>query len=239
MNKLYTTITSLFILIGLGLSAQVTITFQVDVSSYGDSATVSAEGMHIAGNLGDGGATIDGNAWTNWSPADGAMTDKGNGLWEIVVEFPSASAGDSILYKYVNGSSWGTNEGGNGLTDCGIDDGNGGFNRSFVVPAADETISVCYDLCVACNAVGVSEAALSVLNTYPNPATTQLNIDFGSLTASNATFQLINTIGQVVYTGTASNSNVSTIDVSKLNAGIYFLSVQNGEEKLVEKILIQ
>lgn len=87
--------------------------------------------------------------------------------------------------------------------------------------------------------VGVENISNNKLSIYPNPANQSLNVDFGSVKANNAQLQLINTIGQVVYTGTSNSASINTIDVSSLGAGIYFLSVQNGDDRLVEKIQIQ
>lgn len=68
------------------------------------------------------------------------------------------------------------------------------------------------------------------LEVYPNPASEQLVISFESANEQFATINVQNTLGQVVYVSRQDNlvTGLHTwqIDVSKFEAGVYFVSVQ-------------
>ncbi|MFK7949591.1 MAG: T9SS type A sorting domain-containing protein [Saprospiraceae bacterium] len=97
--------------------AQVQVTFQVDMSN----ETVSADGVHIAGNL------------NGWSTDANMLTDQGNGIYAITLDL---EPGKDYEYKYLNGNVWGTEEAAPGT--CTI----GGNNRIFTAPTSDMTITV-------------------------------------------------------------------------------------------------
>jgi len=101
------------------------VTFKVNMSLQ----TVSGEGARIAGSF---------NGWT-----DEVMTNEGNGIWSIT---KSLSEGETIQYKFKNGSGgWEA-----GQAACGVNDGNGGFNRQFAVKGAVTIPLVCFNACKNC-----------------------------------------------------------------------------------------
>lgn len=67
---------------------------------------------------------------------------------------------------------------------------------------------------------------------YPNPTTSQLNINFA--TDKPVTFQVCNILGQVKLQHTHVGK-LTTIDVSELPTGIYFLGYTNDKGQLVYK----
>lgn len=69
---------------------------------------------------------------------------------------------------------------------------------------------------------------------YPNPASENVVIS----SEKNETIQISNTLGQVVYS-TSANSTSTTIDVSAFEAGVYFVTVSNGETESTERLIIQ
>lgn len=87
------------------------------------------------------------------------------------------------------------------------------------------------------NMVSVSFYNESALKVFPNPASSDLTIDFGGLTAQS-TIQIMNIHGQVVKTLSVWES-VQTIDVSDLAAGNYLLTIINGNQPIVKRIVIQ
>ena len=99
------------------LQAQVDITFRVDMSN----ETVSADGVHVAGDL------------NGWSTTNDLLTDQGGGIYMVTV---SLEPGRDIQYKYLNGNAWGTEEA--APTNCTI----GGNNRIFTVPNASDTLDL-------------------------------------------------------------------------------------------------
>ncbi len=102
------------------------VTFQVDASNL----SVDPGGMQLAGTF------------SNW--ADQAMTNVGNGIWSITLPLEEGSAHQ---YKFKNGpNNWEQ-----GQAACGVDDNNGGFNRTLSVGTADVTLpTVCFNACTPC-----------------------------------------------------------------------------------------
>ena len=86
--------------------------------------------------------------------------------------------------------------------------------------------------------VGVDENEYAVLvNVWPNPATSTVNISGENL---NAVY-MYNAMGQLVLSMDLQNSdNQSVIDVSGFNSGIYFMNIisENGNSVL-KKVVVQ
>ncbi len=88
---------------------------------------------------------------------------------------------------------------------------------------------------------GISEtAAIQNLNIFPNPAHYETAISFNLAEPGQVSLNIINAIGQTVRTeklGKRNTGNQSHIlDVSKLNAGLYFVELVVGE-KVLTKLL--
>ncbi|HAS36745.1 MAG TPA: hypothetical protein DCS15_09675 [Flavobacteriales bacterium] len=85
------------------------------------------------------------------------------------------------------------------------------------------------------NAVGTVELNdENTLSVTMDQAARILNLDYNS--NSDVQVEVINILGSVSYSGTM-NSEAS-IDVSALQSGIYFVSVIDGGDKMVEKVVI-
>jgi len=119
------------------VGSDVTLTLQVDMSQV---ASVDAGGVSVGGTF------------NGFSPQ--LMNDQGNGIWSLDV---TVASGSTVLWKYINGPDFGTNTSiENVPSDCGQDDGFGGFNRVLVAPEADAALGpVCYSSCEACSDPGV------------------------------------------------------------------------------------
>lgn len=94
------------------------VTFKVDMTGQ----TVSANGVHVAGNF---------NAWT---PGATALADAGSGIYEVTV--PVLSSLQVLQYKFINGNDWGTEE------TPGEGCGNGDNNRPFVLAGAGDNVEL-------------------------------------------------------------------------------------------------
>ncbi len=205
------------------LAAQVSITYQVDVTNYlAGGETLNPNGIRVGGNFATYGGTTGGNAMADWSPADAnsAMTDMGNGMWEITVDYPAGSIGSEQLYKFVNGD-WGTNEGtaGTMIVDggCGLDDGGGNINRTLTIPQSNATVTFCWDMCEPCN-VGLQQINKVSVAVFPNPASDELNF---VLDETNFEITLSDLSGKVV-----SSSVDNQINIAGLNSGVYIYNVE-------------
>lgn len=69
---------------------------------------------------------------------------------------------------------------------------------------------------------------------YPNPTTDVINIELNSNQSTQ--FNLINSMGQVIRKGTLDTST-NTIDLKKINTGIYFLNIQNDKTQKTFKLI--
>ena len=112
-------------------ATQVEVTFLVNMAN----ETVSADGVHIAGNFQD------------WNPATTAMVDSNSdGIYEYTT---SVDAGSDIAWKYINGNTWSGSE--TVPAACGIADGFGGYNRGAGLSTSNVTFGpVCFGACTNC-----------------------------------------------------------------------------------------
>ncbi|MBI1316495.1 T9SS type A sorting domain-containing protein [bacterium] len=99
--------------------------------------TVSANGVHIAGNF------------QGWNPATTPMTDPDGDMVYTVTLPVDTSA--QLLFKFINGNDWPFQEVTANLASCGQNDGFGGYNRLLLSGNADTTFPVvCFSSCVNC-----------------------------------------------------------------------------------------
>jgi para-nitrobenzyl esterase len=85
--------------------------------------------------------------------------------------------------------------------------------------------------CSYSNPIGISEqpAIPSVIDVYPNPAVNELNVNTARLAGNDYVVELYNAQGQLVSTQPADADGITTINTENLPAGVYMLSVKNGE----------
>ena len=86
-------------------------------------------------------------------------------------------------------------------------------------------------------AVTAIDPGLPEVTVFPNPAHTTLTVSFGRLPTISTDLILLNTTGQLVVKQAVNSVNQS-VDVSKLPAGLYFLTIQNDAGKQTRKIVI-
>jgi len=66
---------------------------------------------------------------------------------------------------------------------------------------------------------------------YPNPVKDQLKIDF----IDGSTFEILNLMGQIVYTGNLNNSNI--VQTSNFSSGVYLIKFNAGKSLEYKKII--
>lgn len=91
--------------------------------------------------------------------------------------------------------------------------------------------------CTSINELGL-EGSVSV---YPNPANEVIHIVLPS-GADNYKAEIANVLGAVVYTDTkvkANNNGEYSINLSDKPAGVYFLTLSAGKEKVTKKIIVE
>ncbi|MFD0992235.1 GEVED domain-containing protein [Tenacibaculum geojense] len=69
---------------------------------------------------------------------------------------------------------------------------------------------------------------------YPNPATSFVQVKLNTRDYSNATYRVVNTLGQSVLSGKLDSG---TLNVSALNQGLYILEVNDGQKLLTTKLV--
>lgn len=83
--------------------------------------------------------------------------------------------------------------------------------------------------------VGVSELNTVQVSIYPNPSNGIFN-----LTLSNAgqyNVSAINAVGQVVFTKSV-NGTQTTLDLSTFERGVYFITIENASNKMVQRVVL-
>jgi hypothetical protein len=80
--------------------------------------------------------------------------------------------------------------------------------------------------------VGVNEAQAAVTNLYPNPANNYITVEADAVMTS---ITFVNLVGQVVYTS-APQSMKSTIDLSNVANGIYFVQIVANGKTITKKV---
>lgn len=78
----------------------------------------------------------------------------------------------------------------------------------------------------------------SAMNTYPNPAQEQLNIELQLFENQSAQLEIINLVGKVVVRTKLCNST-NTVSIAELPKGMYLCRVQNGTESTTAKFIKQ
>ena len=100
------------------------------------------------------------------------------------------------------------------------------------------------ELVALTNTSSIEEAIdITSLSIYPNPATTQLNIDFAVKQDQNLKIEILSMTGAVVlseqYSNLTRNSTFNgRYDMSQLPGGLYLLSITSGESAVARKIQI-
>ena len=85
-------------------------------------------------------------------------------------------------------------------------------------------------------------SSFEIVNISPNPARTSVSIDFQVPQNSQYTIRMTNMIGQIVYLEQMNlNAGVysNDINIAAFTNGVYFITIENGLESLVHKIVKQ
>jgi hypothetical protein len=92
--------------------------------------------------------------------------------------------------------------------------------------------------------VGIAENNLNdEINIYPNPALDAANIDITLSSNQNVKIDIHNLVGQNVYNKDFGTLNAGThnlnVNTSNFNSGIYFFSIQTGDNKITRKVVVE
>lgn len=116
-----------------------------------------------------------------------------------------------------------------GIVFVPADESHNGKNLLIVSHEVSGTTSI-YEIT---STSSVKEMLAQNVEIYPNPAKNIINISFVNNTNSN--YQLINSLGVCVMSGQLNNN--TTIDLSNLNTGIYFVKIQSETQIITKQIV--
>ncbi|MBT8326261.1 MAG: T9SS type A sorting domain-containing protein [Bacteroidia bacterium] len=80
-------------------------------------------------------------------------------------------------------------------------------------------------------------ASSTTLNVYPNPASSNLVLKFNEDDPSDVHVKIYNNLGQLVLQKTVQSAAEHNLDINGLVNGIIYVSVEQGEQKIVRKII--
>jgi polyisoprenoid-binding protein YceI len=207
-----------------GVPANALVTFKVDLSEY--------TGSYTSVNLN--------GTFNNWCGACAVMTDDDmDDVYELTISVPTM---DTVEFKYTL-DGWAFQEElteGDPCTLTTIDDGESFTNRFLVLTADTVLPAVCWNACVACNALSIEENNwLKNVVVAPNPSEGIFNISADLASSTNISINVTDVQGKVVYQSNETTSIIrQRIDLSHVENGMYLINVISDNGKISEKVFI-
>lgn len=94
----------------------------------------------------------------------------------------------------------------------------------------------------SCNPIGIEEAENDNfwMYSYPNPATTSMNINYNVVGYENASIRIINSLGELImsYENLNQGQNILELNVEKLSAGSYFYQLKANDAVMTKQFTI-
>lgn len=88
----------------------------------------------------------------------------------------------------------------------------------------------------ALNPLSINEFDLaSSVNLYPNPVKDNLNVELK--TSIDASYEIVNMLGQTISKGKLNASTINSIDFSQRESGVYFIKINNENQQIAKKII--
>ncbi|MBU8891633.1 MAG: lamin tail domain-containing protein [Bacteroidales bacterium] len=161
---------------------------------------------------------------TEYTVDDGAKTITDVPAGETLADFESnltpASGADFETYE-ADGSTV--------ATDLASD-------YKVIVTAEDGTTTKTYTVTVL-SSTGISDVTANY-KLYPNPSNGLFKLELNNTDKEKFFVEVYDIIGIMVYKARVSE-NITTIDLTQMNAGIYYVSINNGDNRKVSKIIIK
>ncbi len=114
----------------------------------------------------------------------------------------------------------------------------GDFKLRITDPNGCINVSDSFKLVVTAISNLVATPASNIAMVYPNPASTQLVLEFATSPTINLNFQLVSPSGKIL-SSTIGRNKVNVIDVSNFESGNYFIRVIGKKYDQVKKVLIK
>jgi len=202
----------------------INVTLSVNMAWEVANGAIDSNGVHVAGT------------WQSWNPMGSEMLDtNGDGVYHITFE---SALGESLQYKFLNGTDWTDAEPTADLAACGVSDGFGGYNRTATLGNADTVFAtVCFGKCYDC-AVSIDEA-LGSISLFPNPTSGAFSLERTNLTGE-VEVSIIGLRGELLNaTKWDAGSSELKIDLSELASGIYMVRLTAEEGTRTMRVAIQ
>ncbi len=88
------------------------------------------------------------------------------------------------------------------------------------------------------NPSDIEEQDNQIFNIFPNPSSGQITIETGFLSKQDLTIEVINSLGQIVYTKSMQISEREELNLNLLK-GIYFVKIYGDDFRKTEKLIIE
>lgn len=109
-------------------------------------------------------------------------------------------------------------------------------------PGMFDAYQTALDQCPSATYLDVIEFAEDfTFKTYPNPASSTVNVEFNLSTENNVSVSVVNMVGQTVASqdlGKVSGTQSTQLDVSSLEAGMYVVKVRTGNSEKTQMISV-
>jgi len=170
--------------------------------------------------------------WNNWDPNAGPVAESnGDGTWTFTF---NPAPGADMEYLIL---SDGNQENLIGKGACApITDGSNYANRMWYMTDGNN-VSITYGQCEGCSTTSTAKLNNQNVkfNVFPSPATEVLNITTDQIFER---FSIVNILGSEVSSIIPHSTN-SSIDLSDLTPGIYFLNGFTNDNKYTQQIVVK
>jgi hypothetical protein len=186
-------------------TALTNVTFRVNMSL----ELVSADGVHLAGSF------------NGFSTTANPMTLVGNGIYETTVAIDTTL---TIQYVFLNGVTFNNQE--SVTSACGVDNGFGGFNRSYIVPESNSILpTVCFSSCNDCILPALAQVTFYVNMSQENVSSQGVFLA-GSFNNFSTTANPMTNVGGGIFKADVSIDTTAVVQYKFVN-GIVFESVSS------------
>jgi len=109
---------------------------------------------------------------------------------------------------------------------------------TITVTAEDGTTTQDYTIVFSvASGTGINEIA-NGFKIYPNPSSGMFTVEMNNVSNGEYSVEVYDVIGKMIYKSQITES-ITDINLTHMNAGLYYVSVNNGNEKNITKIMIQ
>lgn len=81
----------------------------------------------------------------------------------------------------------------------------------------------------------------AAINVYPNPNNGKFSVEFARVNNMDVTVSILNVVGQVIYHSDMklSGEHTEVIDLQNVESGMYYISINNGSQKITKQVIIE